>query len=384
MRALRPEGIRPMTIRERILAVYRGQAPDVVPFMLDLSHWFYHRNRLPWDLSQAYDKPECALIDCHKQVGAGFYLPNLGAFYTVEYGDDVETEVVKDRRSGTEEITWRLATPRGRIERKRVWEERSYSWAISKWGVEGENDLRVLGDALGGRRYSPRWDRYKAWADAVGDTGVVYLPAGYSAMGHLLHYWMGVTRVAYAAHDWAVAMRDAVDQINASNLRLVDLLCTSPAEIVLMGDNFSSNIQPPHFFDEWSRPYYVEAVRRLHAAGKAVAVHVDGTLRGALGMIRETGADCADAVTPTPMGDLTPTECRREAGPDFILSGGVAPNLWLPGADVDAFKSAVLAWLDLKRLGPRLIAAAGDQVPPGATVHCIEIMRDLVEQQGRY
>lgn len=25
----------PMTMRERILAVYRGETPDVVPFMLD-------------------------------------------------------------------------------------------------------------------------------------------------------------------------------------------------------------------------------------------------------------------------------------------------------------------------------------------------------------
>ena len=29
-----------------------------------------------------------------------------------------------------------------------------------------------------------------------------------------------------------------------------------------------------------------EAIRRLHAAGKFVAVHIDGMLRGALGMIR--------------------------------------------------------------------------------------------------
>ena len=47
-----------MTLRERILAVYRGETPDVVPYMLDLSHWFYHRHRLPWDLSQAYVEPE--------------------------------------------------------------------------------------------------------------------------------------------------------------------------------------------------------------------------------------------------------------------------------------------------------------------------------------
>ena len=38
----------------------------------------------------------------------------------------------------------------------------------------------------------------------------------------------------------------------------------------------------------------------------------------------------------------------------------------------------------LKREGPRLIAAAGDQVPPGAEEERIELMRDLVEERGRY
>ena len=70
-----------MTTRERILAVYRGQTPDVVPYMLDLSHWFYHKHRRPWDLSASYEEPEFELIAYHKQVGAGFYLPNLGAFF---------------------------------------------------------------------------------------------------------------------------------------------------------------------------------------------------------------------------------------------------------------------------------------------------------------
>jgi hypothetical protein len=84
------------------------------------------------------------------------------------------------------------------------------------------------------------------------------------------------------------------------------------------------------------------------------------------------------------MGDLTPRECREEAGPDFILSGGIPPNLWLPYVDTETFKKAVLDWLELRKLGPRLIAAAGDQVPPGAVEERIEIARDLVEKHGRY
>ena len=99
-------------------------------------------------------------------------------------------------------------------------------------------------------------------------------------------------------------------------------------------------------------------------------------------MIRETGADCADAMTPTPLGDLTPSECREEAGPGFILSGGVSPDLWLPTASEEAFRAAVLEWLALKEQSPRLIANAGDQVPPGAVESRILLMRDLVEEHG--
>jgi hypothetical protein len=372
-----------MTMRERILAVYRGETPDVVPYMLDLSHWFYHKNRMPWDLSVAYERPESELIAYHKRAGAGFYMPNLGSFYSATYGADVQSEVSKVHHDGVPEIVWQLTTPLGSIERRRMWEEVSYSWAITHWGVQTEQDLRVLGYALASLTYSSHWERYKAWVDEIGDMGVVYLSAGYSAMGHLLNYWLGVSGTAFAAADWPDTLREVVDQINNNNLKLIDLLATSPAEIVIMGDNFSSDLQPPRFFEQWSRPYYTEAIRRLHAAGKYVAVHIDGKLRGAIAMIRDVGADCGDAITPAPMGDLAPLACREEAGPRFILSGGVPPNLWLREAPVEAFKKSVQDWLALKQYGPRLIANAGDQVPPHAAEDRIEIMRELVERHGR-
>ncbi len=366
-----------MSIRDRILAVYRGETPDVVPYMLDLSHWFYHKHRMPWDLSRSYLEPERELVDYHRRVGAGFYVANLAAFYTAGYRDDVCVTV--DKSDDGREITWRYETPLGTLARTRRWEDATYAWGIPTWPVKTEHDLRILASVLGDVTYTPQWDRYRAWADYVGDIGVVNVTTGYSGMGHLLNYWMGVEQTMYATVDWPETMHEVVDRINEGCLRLIDLIATSPAEVVMMGDNFSGDIQPPHFFEEWSRSYYVEAIRRLHAAGKFVAVHIDGMLRGALGMIRDAGADCADAVTPTPTGDLTPAECRAEAGPDFILSGGVAPNLWLPDAPVERFTQAVRDWLDLTRHGPRLIAAAGDQVPPGADEDRIQLMRDLIE-----
>ncbi len=373
-----------MTIRERILSVYRGETPDVVPYMLDLSHWFYHKNKLPWDLSRSYTEPEYRLIDYHKSAGAGFYAPNLAAFFSVEYPDDVQVEVKKREAGGAPEIAWKYHTPGGSIERVRRWNDTTYAWGIDDWGVKSREALRVLSYAMSRRTFIPHWDRYRAWTDYVGDTGVVYLVSGYSAMGMLLNYWMGVEGVMYAAADWPDLLHETVEAINLNNLDCVDLIARSPAEIVIMGDNFSSDIQPPHFFAEWSGAYYAEAIRRLHAAGKFVAVHIDGRLRKAITMIREAGADCADAVTPRPMGDLSPEECRAEAGRDFILSGGVSPDLWLPNTPLDKFRTTVTDWLETRKTSSRLIANAGDQVPPGADEGRIALMRDLVEQYGRY
>jgi len=371
-----------MSLRERILSVYRGQTPDVVPCMLDLSHWFYQKNKIPWDLSKAYDEPERELIDYHRKVDVGFYVANCAPFFAVHYGKDVNSTVTKS--SDGREIIWQYETPLGTISRKRRWEDDTYAWGIAQWSITNERDLKVLGYALGSVTFSPRWDCYQAWADCVGDSGVVYASTGYSAMGHLLNYWMGIEGTTYAIADWPETVREVVDQINAGCLRCVDLLAESPAEIIIMGDNISSDVQPPHFFNEWSGPFYSEAIRRLHAAGKYVAVHVDGRLRGALGMLKDLGADCADAVTPVPMGDLTAEQCRREAGSDLILSGGVSPDLWLPNVALEDFKRAVIRWVELKKHGPRLIANAGDQVPPGADEDRIRLMRDLVEQYGKY
>ncbi len=366
--------------RQDILAVFRRQRPERIAFMLDLSHWFYHKNGRPWDLSRAYNEPEHALLDYHRKQDVGFYLPNLGSFFQTMYPGDVKAETFK---SGPGEITWRLTTPRGSISRRRVWEAQNYAWGIPEWGIRTPDELLILADALGRRRYREQFDRYRKWVEYVGDNGVVYLPVGYSAMGQIMNYWMGIENTVYAAIDTPELLAEVVETINRNNLELIDLAAESPAEVILMGDNFSGDIQPPDFFRRWSRCYYLEAITRLQRKGKFVAVHIDGKIRGAAAMLAAVGADCGDALTPLPGGDLSPRECRREAGESMILSGGVAPGLWLRSVSERDFTRHVEAWCSLAAGNPRLIAAAGDQVPPHAEEYKIALMRDIVDACSR-
>jgi hypothetical protein len=373
-----------MTMRERILSVYKGEKPDIMPFMLDISHWLYHRYNMPWDLSVGCEKIEKELIDYHKKNRIGFYLVNRASLYSIKYRDDVVVSVKKSYSDGVPVITWKYDTPYGSIQRSRIWEEASYSWAIKEWGIKSEEDLKILGYIFSNVQYIQHPGRYESWVSDVADSGVVYIQVGYSGIGQLLNYWMGIEGTTYAIYDWPDTVKEVVDTINDSILSNLDKVLEIPGEVIFMGDNFSSDIQPPSFFNTWSAPFYKKAVKMIHDAGKYVAVHTDGKLRGTLKMIRDVGADCADAVTPKPMGDLTPDECRTEAGNDFILSGGVSPDVWLPSVNIDIFKEAVMEWIELKKRSHRIIAAAGDQVPPGAEEKRIMIMRDMVEQYGKY
>jgi Uroporphyrinogen decarboxylase (URO-D) len=373
-----------MTERARMLAVYRGEIPDRVPFFLDLSHWFNQRHKIPFDLSSSIAEPDLPLIEYHKKVGAGLYIGNLFSCHDTIYPSDVVETASKETSAHGLEIVWRMETPIGTIERRRRWEEQSYSWCISKWGICTEQDLRVFEYAMTRARYVPAFDRYEKWQQTLGDFGVLYIPSTYSAMGYLLSLWMGIERTIYATVDIPETMTAVVGAINENLLTIIDMLCHGPGEVIFMGDNFSSDIQSPEFFRRWSAPFYREAFRRIKAAGKYSAVHIDGRLHGLLREFSEIGADCIDAVTPYPGGDLTPTECREEAGPNLILSGGVPPAVWVETHSDDDFRKSVLGWLEIRKASPRLIAAAGDQVPPFAPEYRIEMMRELVDKFGKY
>ena len=372
------------TIRDRLTAVYTGQTPDRVPYILDLSHYYYQKYKKPWILLGNYVEPEKELIDFNRKFGAGFYVPNQMKLFDTYYEGDVKGDAWIEEVDGNPETHWRLETQSGTVERIRKWQEKSYSWPTSKYGIKTEDDIRILADALSARRYIPRPEYYRAWEEYVGDDGVVHIIFGLSAMGYFLHYWMGMENTLLATYDFNEALHDAVDRINANNLECIKMLMGYPGLVVGIGDNFSSDCQPPWFFEEWSAPFYRQAADIIHENGKKLTMHVDGRLRGALRMVRDAGCDIVDAVTPAPMFDLTPQECREEAGDSMVLSGGVPPTLWLPEIPVERFEQSVMEWLETSKSSHALVAAAGDQVPPGAEERRIDIYRQLVEEHGRY
>jgi len=121
-------------------------------------------------------------------------------------------------------------------------------------------------------------------------------------------------------------LREVVDSVNRNLLHAWMFSARARAEVIVLGDNFSSSVQPPRFFREWSAGFYAEAFRRNLRRRQSSAVHVDGLLKGLLSEFSRLGCDAIDAVTPAPMGDLTPRPVPRGSGAADDSLGWCAAN----------------------------------------------------------
>ncbi|MCE5251938.1 hypothetical protein LLG96_17175 [bacterium] len=369
----------PMTPRERILAVLRGETPDVVPWFADLSHWFnagHNRRFIP----SAGKELDYEMIDFYKEVGAGIYI-ELGTILDTVYDGDVE----ETQHIDGDRFTWTLRTPVGELQELRVFNGDSFSWDIAKRMVENIGDLDIIRYAVERRRFIPRFDRYAKMVEACGEHGLPYgYGVPYSGLGFFISRFMGIEKTIYALYDEPEKMAGIIGLINTVNLRGMELICQSPAEVIIVSDNLSSDIQTPSLFNRYSAPYYTQAAGMVHRAGKYFAAHLDGRVRGLLACLKDCGVDIADAVTPRPTGDLTPAEIRAEGGKDIVLSGGVSPVFWSSQVPEKDFIAHVKEWLALKAVCPRLIMSDGDQTPPWTPVSRIRLMKELVGEYGRY
>ena len=369
-----------MTPRERVLSVYAGKKPDYVPLLLDLSHWYKANYKVPFDLT-GFKGVDQKLIEMHKELGAVSYV-EMGSYFDLGIEDAAVSDKAWTDANGV--YHRRIETPKGVLQEERVFADVSYSYNIRKHLLETVKDFEVICYIMDHYNVSLRWDRYQMWRDALGELGVIHCQLPYSGLGYLISRNFGVEKTCMAMFDHPGETKKVIDSINACNLRILDAIIDGPFEVLFISDNFDSNVQNPNMFNVYSRSYYTEVARRVHAKGKYLAVHVDGEMKGCLRNFAQCGVDCIDAATPAPMFALTPDQARFEAGNDMILSGGIPATVFGPTATDEEFEICVRKWLETRHTSFKLFMAAGDQVPPDASWQRIKSLPGLVEKFGGY
>jgi uroporphyrinogen-III decarboxylase len=218
------------------------------------------------------------------------------------------------------------------------------------------------------------WETFNRTEALVGDLGASFVNLGYSGMGFLISRYAGIEQTVMFSVDAPEELEATVAVLNEGHAWAFEVAARGPCEVLFATDNLSSDVQSPPWFRHYSAAHYLRIAQIAHAHGKLVTMHIDGRLRGLLHELAQCQIDGADAVTPAPWGDLTPQQCRDEAGSQLILSGGIPPHSFDPSVPLKVFDQQVDDWLALRGRSGGLIIAPGDQLPPSGSLERVSRM----------
>jgi hypothetical protein len=370
-----------ITNRERILMLLNHQAPDRVPWFGDLDYW-YSAAQARGTLSRKYQGD--GYFQLNRDLGVGFYLQGYFPF-TQQYARSalVGSISLSEKTVGEQQVRT-MSTPRGDLVEIQQYLPTSFSWGYVKHFAETVEDLPSFKCYLESLSFIPAYEEAARRKSIIADNGVVLCYTPRSPFMQLVTTYMGIDHLVYLLADAPDEMMEIFDIMERKYDLAAEIAVDSPAECIMIPENLSSEVVGKRYYQRYLRGYESKWIQRIKQAGKYSFIHMDGTLKGLLKHVAETGFDVIEAATPFPSGDMTMEEIAAEITGDTIVWGGLPGIVFTPNFGAGEFVTHVKNVLQVMRRKPRYVLGVADQVPPDGILERVGSVAALCDEFGRY
>lgn len=341
-----------MTSRQRLLAAYRGQEVDRLPFWAKITN-------PTWRLSQPkhiQDLADRALLD---------YIHADGLF-VLPAGVCVICPHVSVEKTQTDHTETRVThTPDGDLIERWTLDRLTQSWHPREFPVKRRADIARLRWVYTDVRVEADEDALASAAgrhDQIGQRGLTKVWTGTSPLMHLVEHVIGPVNTTYMLFDHPDEMEELIELMQAVGRARVKLIAErTPADLVISGENTSTTLISPEQFEKYCYRHLCEYGRLIESAGKLHELHMCGQLLALLEKIDTIPATSIEAFTSPTLGNTRLADGRRRA-PSKTLVGGTNVNVWLwPAERIQEYILAELAACDDNR---RTILTTAGVAPP--------------------
>lgn len=364
-----------MTNRERILMLLNRKAPDRVPWFGDLDYW-YHAAETAGKLPEKYRGD--GYFQLNRDLGVGFYLQGYFAFEQRNPGITFSETISGDQRIRI------MHTPKGDLVEVQQYLPTSFSWGYVKHFVDRVEDLPAFKRYLQSLEFLPAYAEAQRRKAIIGDNGVVLCYAPRSPFMQMVTTYVGITSLVYLLADAPDEMAEIFDIMERKYDIAAEIAVDSPAECIMIPENLSSEVVGARYYKQYLRPYESRWINRIRQAGKYSFIHMDGTLKGLLKHVAETGFDVIEAATPYPSGDMTMEEIAAEVTTDTIIWGGMPGIIFTPNFPEADFIEHTKHVLQVMKRKPAYVLGVADQVPPDGILERVGMVAALCDEYGRY
>jgi hypothetical protein len=387
-------------IEKRIMAVFKREKPDKVPWMPRIEHW-YNVNKVLGNLPDEFKGLN--LVEVYRKLNAAMRLyvsiDSVYGFRAPPYGSDMmptplrtisglspwasriveETNVqIKKWKIGSEIVT-EYKTPVGKLKGVERLTEHGFSRYFIEHPVKSVEDFKVLEYILERTEYKFDMKAYEELDKWLNGQGMIWVNAPRSPLQRLLIEYMGIERTfvnLYRNREKVEGMMELIGQVDNKCYKVIK---SSPIKVVNLADNLDCRIVSPNLFKRYYIPYYQERCSELHKAGKFTITHADGNVKALLPLFKETGLDGVEAVTFKPVGDVTIEEVKREFGDELILVDGIPYWHFLPEVSMNEFDEITRKVIEA--FSDRLILGVSDEISPRGDFRKLYRVLEIIEEK---
>ena len=354
------------------LDVFQGKDPGGILWQPRIDYWYKvnkKRGTLPPHLHDA------SLLDVYDYCHAScrYFLWDEAWLHLRQKTVEV-TSVLEDEKRKRQ--TWH--TPIGELSQLLHYDEWNISPHIVEYRVKQPEDLKILRYILEDETWHWDEDTYQEYLNKFGDYGAPQFYFRRSPVQNLIISEMCFEQAIYFMIDHPKLLEEYVEFETAADDAMYDELCSCPDQILNFGENIDGSLNPPRIWKEHLAPYYTKRTEQLHAAGKYVYIHVDGTMKPLLPHMQDCPWDAIEAATPIPQGDVTLEEIKESLG-DLILLDGIPALYFLPEQyPMEDLIKCVRRVVEL--FYPRLVLGVSDEVPPDSDIERVRFVGELIKE----
>ncbi len=398
-------GLKPFTMRERMIRAIQGQWPDRLPWVPRIDLWYNanrHRGTLP-----AIFRKEVSLEEVADFIGGGYHkvIPDFQKIRSPEDTIDrglgiyrlkamacwpelVGVDRVVEQEGETTTVTYH--TPVGSITCKMVYTEKmrldgiSQTW-IAEHGIKKPEDYKVVGYIFKNIKVHPAYESFMEYQGEVGEEGLAVAWASPSAspMHHILKHFFDPATFFLELYDHPKELRQLCEDMEPFFEQILQIHARSPAEVIHFGSNYDERITYPPFFKEHLLPMLQRCSDLFHQHGKFLLSHCDGEMQGLLDLIRDSGIDVAEAICPHPMTKVSLSEVKKAFQGKVTIWGGVPSIILLESTMSDKEFETFLEKLFAEIApGDRFILGISDTTPPDAKFDRLLRITEMVHERG--
>jgi hypothetical protein len=375
---------------ERFFAVFDGKKIDRLPYAADI-FWWYDEHSKSGTLPEEYKNMKLADVaratGILAQLDAGFCRKKRG---NVERTEKSEVTYDNEGRMVKKILRFVDRTPVGKLESTYVNLYNPHmkgpsSSLAREFPVKNVEDMRVMKYIFDHTTVEPAFERYVSAQKSLGGDGIALALIPHSPVNRILLDIMGQLRGLVALYRHRQEVEDLMRSIERVQDEIYKLAEKSPARIFEFGEHVHSDFNDPNIFRKYQIPYFRKRIEQLHGKNKICYCHWDGYFRSLLPLIKDTGFDAIEAITPKPAGDVTMAELREAVeGTDIILWGGIPASIFQEPYSEQYFEKYVIDMLKTMAPGDRFIVALGDNLGPTGSIHRLKMVNDILEEHGYY